>query len=858
MARRAEGRLAIDAGIGGRYRAGADVPVRVTISADRLIHDTLRVRTDPLDGLGPEIRVAVDVAGGSTKVVRLVVPTFGGNGPLDVSATLASDQAAKNTPVVTRIGPFGADEEVVGMTNAATPAEGLPRQMKLAQDLGTAIFTPLSLGQVSSPGALDSYDTIGATVADLDGLRGGDRRRLLDWVAAGGRLLVDGASGHAKLMGSGVKFGRDGVPAGVGRGTVTVTGIRLRTGRLDGLIIPAARVSSFFPGISMNFGSGNLGDELARDSGLRIATVKGLGLLLLGYVVLIGPLTMTILRRRGRAHQAWTVVPALALISTGVVYGVGRAQRQGLQPSHASIVEFTPVGPRVTTYTAMVVNDPSTARVLLPSSWKARGGEIGAIAGPDAFNQSFGGGGGAVGAGTAINLTQDGPEVALRLAAGQVGTVAASGPVDGAGAPRGALEVIATSARSGEASGFVRNTLPFALDSVVVFVNGGLTRLGRIGAGQKVAFTVHSGQSFGLAFGLPLGFAAWPEASGNRNQMIPARLNGDPPQVTKSTGSSVNLAAFTAWAGSVLPLGVEPGKVTAIGWTRDWVPPVSVRQGGRTRRPTKGRTAFVATVAVAPIDHLTDMVSSQQVLRGAANTFGTSSQGAAVIEFVVPSGWRPTRLMVRASTFLGIEVRLGGEWKTVAEPPDPTELGRGPSEMRDTEVPTGAISAEGRVFLRTTAPSTFGAAASLFAPTVTIREPRADDLTPEESARVGAQMLGGVPTKVPPFPPVAVPVPILTLPAVPGPVRGTGVATTAARSDATPGPTLIEIHVRRPATTVPVPGFGGSVAPVPVSTAPSALTPPTIIASVAAPTTAPAVPAPGPSTTAPAAAPRGN
>ena len=93
MARPAEGRLAIDAGIGGRYRAGADVPVRVTITADRLIHDTLRVRTDPLDGLGPEIRVAVAVAGGSTKVVRLVVPTFGGNGPLDVSATLASDQS---------------------------------------------------------------------------------------------------------------------------------------------------------------------------------------------------------------------------------------------------------------------------------------------------------------------------------------------------------------------------------------------------------------------------------------------------------------------------------------------------------------------------------------------------------------------------------------------------------------------------------------------------------------------------------------------------------------------------------------------------------------------------------------------
>ena len=62
----------------------------------------------------------------------------------------------------------------------------------------------------------------------------------------------------------------------------------------------------------------SVANSLAGDAGLRLPRLT----ILLGflglYIVVVGPITALVLRRRRRPEMAWVAVPTLALLFTGV------------------------------------------------------------------------------------------------------------------------------------------------------------------------------------------------------------------------------------------------------------------------------------------------------------------------------------------------------------------------------------------------------------------------------------------------------------------------------------------------------------------------------------------------------------
>ncbi|UCC86946.1 MAG: hypothetical protein JSV81_19160 [Anaerolineales bacterium] len=73
--------------------------------------------------------------------------------------------------------------------------------------------------------------------------------------------------------------------------------------------------------------SGQMTSALARLPALDLPSIRGLGVLLMLYVVLVGPVNYLVLRWRKRLHWAWLSVPAITLIFSAGAFSLGYALR---------------------------------------------------------------------------------------------------------------------------------------------------------------------------------------------------------------------------------------------------------------------------------------------------------------------------------------------------------------------------------------------------------------------------------------------------------------------------------------------------------------------------------------------------
>src|SRR5690349_3074297 len=81
--------LDVDAGYAGLFIPGQEVPVRVRITADRLVRGTLEVEVGSADN-GTPVALAVEVPGGSQKQFLVTAPSGYNQNP-DVVARLRQD-----------------------------------------------------------------------------------------------------------------------------------------------------------------------------------------------------------------------------------------------------------------------------------------------------------------------------------------------------------------------------------------------------------------------------------------------------------------------------------------------------------------------------------------------------------------------------------------------------------------------------------------------------------------------------------------------------------------------------------------------------------------------------------------------
>lgn len=353
-------KIDLEVGFDNRYAPGQWTPVSVVVESAQAISGTLEISHDQPDGSDSLFTLDVEVPGGGRKEFHLVIP-----GPPDqrrVNAQVVSEDEVLGAVVAS---PLKVQESaLVGVIGDVSEIDPFTAEPSLTEMIPVEVTAGhLTLG---AP-ALSALSYVVASSDDLDGLVPEQRDALSDWIATGGRLLVaaedpsavvwPASAGGLAWTGGRVTGGDGSLAEGRvalvrdGLGQVMVTRGPLATlGRdlvEDALRPPPAVYSASSQEFFNDFGPGTSADtELmnklrGRSGNLRLSWFVGF---LVVYLLLVGPANYLLLKRRGRKELLWVTVPVLALVFSGVAYGLARGSRGGVEMATAGVVFATQSG----------------------------------------------------------------------------------------------------------------------------------------------------------------------------------------------------------------------------------------------------------------------------------------------------------------------------------------------------------------------------------------------------------------------------------------------------------------------------------------------------------------------------------
>lgn len=537
--------LSVTAGRLGVVRAGALVPITVSVTAPRLVTGELRIRAGWARQI---IEIPIEVAAGSNKQYTVAVPgpAFDpGSMSVDVSLGTESGEAEAATSVEMR-----PDQQVVGVL----PGLVAPDEAVVLDDTGIVLrAVALEADDLSVPGALGPLSLLAVTDADLSDLDQAALDAVLRWVATGGVLLVDAAADGSfpALPDEWQPGSRRWISAGLGE--VRATGGALAGGRWNEVETAATTVNI---DSGSRFGSEALEQTLARDAGVRLPDIKALLIGMALYIVIVGPVVAIVLRRR--RQLVWLVVPGIAVVATAAVLVLGQGTRIDRLTVFTAVVETGPHTPEVFAMVGQTSPSGGTVRLSAPSGSIVAGAVSGA--GFDPFAES-------------ASVTTDGTTSTLvrRLPTGGLGTARMLGPIGGV---RGRLTVAGT-AVDGAVQATVTNDTDYDLEDVAIFLGADRYQsVGSLPAGESTTVAVDRRVQDQFA---PRELGVWRDATG-----------------WDAMPSSDSVVAYSAWLESNQrwQLAQErPGLLTAVGWTRAARLDVA---GGVDR----GRTAIVGRADV--------------------------------------------------------------------------------------------------------------------------------------------------------------------------------------------------------------------------------------------------------------------
>ncbi len=641
----AETTLEVTTTADGHYQPGRRTPLVVTIEADRAVAGTL---TATFEGF-PAGSQRVEVPGGSAKqvVFTVMIPPWSGSG----SVVFTGDDPGDNARTAVNLLPAGGDELVAVLPELAE--RDLPATAGLETDIGVARLIPLDVDLLDSGSeVLGPFTQLLATADDLRGLEGPRLDAIDSWVASeGGLLLVDDEAGTP------IPFDLDdsdsartnGEVVDYGLGRVRYTGEAARAGGYDGLFraTPTRSVDEFPWG--GGFGGGFPTTVLlASDAGVRIPALGSIVLMLLGYTAIAGPVLWVVLRRVRREPLLWLALPAVALVTTGMVYVLGQAIRDETSTAHATLVADLPTQRMVTSQVLVTSPNGGTAGITLDTGWRPA-----QVTSEQAFFE------GPFGAEAQPQAELRGDELALDLPPGGVGVVAGETVLE-RGTPSWTFDLRPD---DGRLVGTVTNQTNHDLEEAFVVSGGGLDRIGAVGAGETADITLRN-PSQPPTNGDPFMELAW---------------RSDP--FSGDTDGPSNPGVLLDWLSSRPELRL-PGFVVIVGWTRDEPGPIAT-SGGAT--VDVGRTAYLMA------DRLDDELippgdGRLELLRGWGSTRVTDDVGNACADFpatirVTPA---PSALdgdvVVATSTraVAGMDIWSGDSWEPVGmadAPPGDVAIG---------------------------------------------------------------------------------------------------------------------------------------------------------------------------------------
>ena len=327
--------LTVTVGYDGRVREGAWQPVTVGLEPARPLAGSLAVAST---GFSDSQVVGIEVAAGSRKLYRFLAPP----GPVRVTLT---EEGAEPLTVRLQDGAGGGGEFLVGLLGAGA-ANLPPLRSDVTGEAGAWVALDPAWLEVS-PFSTDPLGTVVASRSDLEALAPRARANLAAAVAAGLDLVVAGA-GEADLPGLGLPWrappgawrllGAD-VPGHIGSDADTVaTAVPAGQGRILVTPIvagepPAGRSGDLWsmltaPPTRGASDTGGMGEyvvtraphqfaRLLAEEGGDVPALPGLGLFVLVYVLVVGPVNGLVLARMGRRELAWATVPLITVIFTG-------------------------------------------------------------------------------------------------------------------------------------------------------------------------------------------------------------------------------------------------------------------------------------------------------------------------------------------------------------------------------------------------------------------------------------------------------------------------------------------------------------------------------------------------------------
>jgi hypothetical protein len=582
----ADTELKVTVGYGGYVQAGRPYPVRITVTADQLVSGTLRV-TGTVGQNQTVQEIPIDAAGGSTKEYTVLAQSYLWE-PGQVTVELVDGD-----DVVTSARGVGRDpqqNDLVGVFPGAVRGELAERADTLVGD-AVALLFPLAPDDLAIGwGVLGPLDTVVATGDDLRELPEASMDRLLTWVGRGGQLVVDEPAG-TDVPGLPDEWQPgDRTRAAAGQGEVALSGGSAAAGAWDELLLPSP-VRSFneadaygqFGGF---FGGGSIVSELGEDAGFDVPAVWWLITILGAYILLAGPVLWFILRRAGRQGLTWLVVPATAVVFTGVVAVLGAGLRESTQDAHGTIIEVNPRGSLATSAFLLSSRSGGEVGLSLPAGW----------AQTTAVGEDYYGGGTSV-------IRVAGDRVSADLDAGGFAIMRAAGPARDFD---GALTVTAVSTEPGTVVGTITNNTDVELHEVGVFADLTGDNLGSLPAGATVEFELAGGVAAG--FGEPPEFRIWREALGPEFNGQPVPPAGDDDRA-EGGASTVNVGLWSEVSAMWGISGRAPGDLVVAGWTDELASPAvpDIRAG---------RTLLVTRAVIVADGDAGDMAGRRFVVRG--------------------------------------------------------------------------------------------------------------------------------------------------------------------------------------------------------------------------------------------------
>lgn len=559
-------RIAAEASFDGTYRPGEWLPIAVALANDgATVTGQVVVEASQSGGTARYVQ-RVELPSGAQKALTIYARVESGTG-LDVYFEAGKERA--DAPRIVLRATRGSQQVVGVIADDATVAEELRRALIGAYGttrIEVATFPPDEVpGNTYGLGIFSGLVIGDATTGRWSAEQ---RAALAAWIARGGRLVVSGGANARKVaegLGdlpplrprdsravnglSGLGATGPAGPAVVATGDLIPEATRQR--EQDGQPLVAARpwgrgvVTSlaFDPatgGFANWSGAGSFWTGFALDTALpaslqqpfdrgasasypygpqsaRIATVLNdlpglalpptwlLGIVLLVFIVLIGPGNYLILQRLDRRELAWVTIPALTILFALGIYAVGATTKgRSVIVSSVSIVRIAPEARAAEVQAFYGVFTPSRGRRdfgvsgdALFTGFTGQGlGEQGDLGGDVRFEQ---GGNGGVRAASFAQWTQR--------------TVAAQGMVDPAPlALRAELRW-----EGAKLVGTITNTSNRAIDDALLVYNNAYFRVGNLapGGSAQVAWSPSPGSGVAPSpyYRAGLGSAVYPGAS---------------------------------------------------------------------------------------------------------------------------------------------------------------------------------------------------------------------------------------------------------------------------------------------------------------------------------------------------------